>query len=100
MLQNGLIEEWQHSGEGYSPRLKSLQSIGYRHVLYYLRGIVTDQEMLRLFKRDTRRFAKRQLTWFRRDPRITWYDITQRQFSDILNDISATCRDFQTRVQL
>lgn len=90
----GLLEE------GYSPKIKSLQSIGYRHVLYYLRGIVTLDEMMRLFQRDTRRFAKRQLTWFRRDPRIKWYDITSSTLNDIIIDIMNTCRDFQTRVQL
>lgn len=89
----GLLEE------GYSPRLKSLQSIGYRHVLYYLEGMVTRPEMLRLMKRDTRHFAKRQLTWFRRDPRITWYDITTRTIEDITKEITSTCREFQTRVQ-
>ncbi|MFZ3131621.1 MAG: hypothetical protein WA125_11105, partial [Desulfosporosinus sp.] len=41
----------------------------------FLKGLVTQSEMLRLLQRDTRHFAKRQLTWFRRDPRISWYDI-------------------------
>lgn len=100
MVKCGIIDEVLNILlEGYSPKLKALQSIGYRHVLYYLRGIVTLDEMLRLFKRDTRRFAKRQLTWFRRDPRIVWYDITKSPLSEISNDLS-TCRDFQTRVQL
>jgi len=101
MIRDGLIEEVAGlMREGYSPRLKALQSIGYRHVVYYLRGIVCYDEMLRLFKRDTRRFAKRQLTWFRRDPRIKWYDITINTRADILNDVAHTCREFQNRVQL
>jgi tRNA dimethylallyltransferase len=47
--------------------------------------------MLRLFKRDTRRFAKRQLTWFRRDPRIKWYDICEDGLGTI---VSLICKDF------
>lgn len=101
MVRCGIIDEVKNLlQEGYSPKLKSLQSIGYRHVLYYLKGFVTMDEMLRLFKRDTRRFAKRQLTWFRRDPRIVWYDITDTSINDILIDITATCTVFQSRVQL
>ncbi len=104
MVRCGIIDEVADLlREGYSPKLKSLQSIGYRHVLYYLKGMVTMDEMLRLFKRDTRRFAKRQLTWFRRDPRIRWYDILNSSISSIQNDIIDiidTCGDFQTRVQL
>lgn len=101
MVEYGIINEVQSLlDEGYSPRLKALQSIGYRHVLYYLRGIVTFEEMLRLFKRDTRHFAKRQLTWFRRDPRIKWYDISSWTMTDILNTVEQTCREIQTRVQL
>lgn len=101
MISHGIIDEVLGLlSEGYSPKVKPLKSIGYRHVLYYLRGLVTFDEMLRLFKRDTRRFAKRQLTWFRRDPRIKWYDITKCNLNDIIIDISNTCREIQTRVQL
>jgi tRNA dimethylallyltransferase len=101
MVNCGLIEEVQALlRDGYSPKLKALQSIGYRHTLYYLRGLVSLAEMLRIFKRDTRRFAKRQLTWFRRDPRIRWYDITALSLEDIVIDIVSTCTVFQSRVQL
>lgn len=101
MVKCGIIDEVKNLlKEGYSPKLKSLQSIGYRHVLYYLRGYVTMDEMLRIFKRDTRRFAKRQLTWFRRDPRIKWYDISESTIKDISLEITRTCRVFQSRVQL
>lgn len=87
MLSQGLIEETLTLlKDGYSPTLKPLQSIGYRHALLYLKGLVTKPEMLRLMQRDTRHFAKRQLTWFHRDPRIRWYDIEQGR-STILQDI-------------
>ncbi|HHV65054.1 MAG TPA: tRNA (adenosine(37)-N6)-dimethylallyltransferase MiaA [Peptococcaceae bacterium] len=101
MIKQGLIEEVKNLlNEGYSPKLKALQSIGYRHSIYYLKGLVTLNEMLRIFQRDTRRFAKRQLTWFLRDPRITWYDISELSLEDILFDIVSTCTVFQSRVQL
>ncbi|MFZ3100726.1 MAG: tRNA (adenosine(37)-N6)-dimethylallyltransferase MiaA [Desulfitobacteriaceae bacterium] len=92
MLSQGLLEETQGLLQnGYSPKLKPLQSIGYRHAIWHLQGLLTLSEMLRLLKRDTRHFAKRQLTWFRRDPRITWYDITQTSIENILRDLSQTC---------
>ncbi|UWG99142.1 tRNA (adenosine(37)-N6)-dimethylallyltransferase MiaA [Dehalobacter sp. DCM] len=91
MLNYGIIDETMGLlSEGYSRNLKSLQSIGYRHVIDYLRGLVTKNEMLRLMQRDTRHFAKRQLTWFRRDPRITWYDITNWSINAICADICHT----------
>ena len=87
MLSQGLIEETLTLlNSGYASTLKPLQSIGYRHAILYLKGLVTQAEMLRLLQRDTRHFAKRQLTWFRRDPRIRWYDI-ENELNVILKDI-------------
>ena len=60
-------------GLGYSPDLKPMKSIGYRHVAEYLAGQRSWDETLFLFKRDSRRYAKRQLTWFRRDSEIHWF---------------------------
>ncbi|WP_089611317.1 tRNA (adenosine(37)-N6)-dimethylallyltransferase MiaA [Dehalobacterium formicoaceticum] len=76
MIENGLIEEVTTLiKKGYSPRLKSMQGLGYRQIAAYLTGIVTKEEGIRLLKRDTRHFAKRQFTWFKRDPRIKWFDV-------------------------
>lgn len=99
MLEQGLIEETLALLQiGYAPTLKPFQSIGYRHSLWYIKGLVTQPEMLRLLQRDTRHFAKRQLTWFRRDPRIQWYDIGTD--SDVLlQEIVTTCRACQSRVE-
>jgi tRNA dimethylallyltransferase len=100
MVSQGLLEETQSIlQKGYSPKLKPLRSIGYRHAIWHLSGFVTLNEMLRLLKRDTRHFAKRQLTWFLRDPRITWYDITQISIKNIVEEISLTCEALKTRVQ-
>lgn len=62
----GLLEK------GYSDDLKSMQSLGYRHMADYLSGRLSKEEAVRTMKRDTRRYAKRQLTWFRADPEIIW----------------------------
>ncbi len=78
MLEHGLLEEISGLlAEGYAPSFAALQTIGYRHGVQYLRGFLSRDEMTRLMKRDTRHFAKRQLTWFRRDQRITWFDVTR-----------------------
>jgi tRNA dimethylallyltransferase len=100
MISQGLLEETQQIlQKGYSPKLKPMRSIGYRHAVWHLYGFVTLNEMLRLLKRDTRHFAKRQLTWFLRDPRITWYDITQTSIENIVEETSLTCEAIKTRVK-
>ncbi len=73
MLTSGLLEEvkWLLD-QGYPSTLKSMRSIGYRHMADYLEGRTPWDETVRLFKRDTRRYAKRQLTWLRADPGFMW----------------------------
>jgi tRNA dimethylallyltransferase len=75
MLASGLMEEvkWLLD-QGYSSTLKSMRSIGYRHMADYLERRMPWDETVQLFKRDTRRYAKRQLTWFRVDPEILWVE--------------------------
>jgi tRNA dimethylallyltransferase len=76
MMAAGLLEEVKSLlSRGYSPHLKSLQGLGYRHVLPYLEGEVSLEEAVNLLKRDTRRFAKRQLTWFRKNKGIIWFTL-------------------------
>lgn len=104
MLDEGLLEETLAIlNAGYSPDLKPLQSIGYRHALWQLYGLVTEEEMLRLMQRDTRHFAKRQLTWFKRDPRIQWFDLSYLGIDPLLKVIveryDQTCRPRQSRVE-
>lgn len=59
---------------GYSPDLKSMRSIGYKEMCAFLRGGITREEGVELIKRDTRRYAKRQLTWFNKDSAIRWFE--------------------------
>jgi tRNA dimethylallyltransferase len=73
MLAAGLEEEVRGLlGKGYGPGLKPMQSIGYSHMAALVAGRLGRAECIRTLKRDTRRFAKRQLTWFRPDPGIHW----------------------------
>ena len=76
MIELGLVEEARNLLEqGYSRTLASGQALGYKEVVPYLKGECSLEEAVELIKRDTRRYAKRQLTWFRADPRIQWLDV-------------------------
>jgi tRNA dimethylallyltransferase len=78
MIKNGLIEEVKGLLErGYNPHLKPLQSLGYRQVIGYLNGAYDLNEVVRLIKRDTKRYAKRQLTWFKADPELEWFKLPE-----------------------
>jgi len=75
MLDGGLIEETEALlNAGYDPRLKSLQTIGYREAIRLIEGKVSREEALAELQQATRRYAKRQLTWFRTDSEMIWVD--------------------------
>lgn len=76
MLQSGWIAEVQNLlDQGYAPDLAPLQSLGYKEIVQYLRGTMDLDTAVDHIKRNTRRFAKRQMTWFRADPHMTWFDV-------------------------
>ena len=73
MIEKGLVDEVKYLlDRSYSENLKSMQSIGYRHIVDFVKGRLSWDETLRTLKRDTRRYAKRQMTWFNADPEIVW----------------------------
>jgi len=75
MIEKGLVEEVKDLlGRGYDEDLPAMQALGYRQIVAYLKGKVSFDEAIRLIKRDTRRFAKRQLTWFKKEKDIIWLD--------------------------
>jgi tRNA dimethylallyltransferase len=75
-LAKGLVEETRGLlARGYGRQLGSMKALGYKQVAGFLAGDYSYEEAVRLLKRDTRRFAKRQLTWFRREPGIRWMPI-------------------------
>ncbi|MBU0730235.1 MAG: tRNA (adenosine(37)-N6)-dimethylallyltransferase MiaA [Proteobacteria bacterium] len=87
MIKLGLIDEVNTLLEmGYSPDLKPMQSIGYRHMVNHILQKWTLDESLNLMARDTRRYAKRQFTWFNADPEIVWYENNQQDM--IINQIN------------
>jgi len=91
MLEEGLIEEVKDlifTKKLDAKRCNALNSVGYAEVIQYLQGQVDYPEMVRLFQRNTRRFAKRQISWFGRDGRISW----------MKTDMSAKVEDIAGRV--
>lgn len=75
MLRDGLVEEVRALKEkGYTKDMVSMQGLGYKEILSYLDGECTLEEAVYILKRDTRHFAKRQLTWFRREREVCWVD--------------------------
>lgn len=88
MIEKGLIDEVRKLMDmGYSTELVSMQGIGYKEIISYLEGEAKLDETIEILKRNTRRYAKRQLTWFRRDNRIKWIDINQY---DSIEEVSET----------
>lgn len=80
MFEAGLIQEVEALLDtGLAHDSNSLQSIGYREVVQYLQDFHSLDEAKRLIKRNTRRYAKRQMTWFRRDSEIQWFDTGQTE---------------------
>ena len=93
MWNRGILDETaQMLDAGLSPDELPLKALGYRQAVPYLQGRCTSNEALDAAKRETRRFAKRQLTWFRTDPKIQWLDmpISDERFDDVCR----RCRDF------
>lgn len=75
MMEEGLVEEVTHLRDlGYHREMVSMQGLGYKEILAYLEGECSLEEAIYTIKRDTRHFAKRQLTWFRREREVLWID--------------------------
>ena len=82
MVEHGLIDESRALLQrGYPNRLNAFQTVGYKEAFDYLAGKLSRPEMISQIKQKTRNYAKRQLTWFRKDQRIHWIDLLS--FSDV-----------------
>lgn len=78
MLKQGLVEEVSSLlNKGYGTDLVSMQGLGYKQIASYLQGRESLEDAVAILKRDTRRFAKRQLSWFRHMKEISWVDVTE-----------------------
>jgi tRNA dimethylallyltransferase len=74
MIEAGLVEETENIlGMGYDEKVKPLQSLGYKYIIRYIRRELTLEEALKLMQRDTRHYARRQMTWFRGEGGIEWF---------------------------
>jgi tRNA dimethylallyltransferase len=79
MVNSGLVEEVKNVlAKGYPPTIKPFQSLGYKQILGFLRGETDMDEAVRLIKRNTKRYAKRQITWFKKDIEIQWLTLPQQ----------------------
>ncbi|MDU1023038.1 MAG: tRNA (adenosine(37)-N6)-dimethylallyltransferase MiaA [Peptoniphilus harei] len=87
MVDLGLVDEVKNLlDDGLDKNSQSLKAIGYKEVISYLDGDIDFDEMVDLIKKNSRHYAKRQLTWFRRDDRIKWFD---RESDRLLSDIES-----------
>ena len=74
MIENGLIEEVENIYKKYNEFPTAMQGLGYKEVVEYLEGQITKEEMIEKIKKESRHYAKRQLTWFRKDDSFIWLD--------------------------
>jgi len=76
MIETGFVDEVKNIlRKGYNKNLNSLNTVGYKEIIQYLEGELSLDSAIELIKRNTRHYAKRQLTWFRKDKRIHWFDV-------------------------
>ncbi|NLM38952.1 MAG: tRNA (adenosine(37)-N6)-dimethylallyltransferase MiaA [Firmicutes bacterium] len=95
MIDEGLIEEVRTLVERFlesaddPAKLTALQALGYKEIIWGLTGEKTMAEAVELLKRDTRRYAKRQLSWFKRDERIRWFNLSHTAEYDVIKTVTS-----------
>ena len=89
MIEHGLIDEVKDILQmNYDEKLNSLNTVGYKEIISFIKGSIDLERAVELIKRNTRRYAKRQLTWFKSDDRITWFDVKDKNsLSSIADEI-------------
>jgi tRNA dimethylallyltransferase len=100
-FMNGLVEETAALlARGYDPESASMKGLGYRQVAGFLAGDYDRDEAVRLLKRDTRHFAKRQLTWFRHEPAIVWTTANDQEKPEAVADkLLSLIQSFLSKLQ-
>jgi tRNA dimethylallyltransferase len=86
MISSGLVDETKSLIKKYDRSINSLNTVGYKEIISYLDGEITLDRAVELIKRNTRRFAKRQLTWFRADKKINWCNVHSQNDLEVLAD--------------
>lgn len=85
MIENGLVEEVEMLlHQGYNKEMLAFKAIGYKEIIAYLNHDLSYEAAIDLLKKNTRHFAKRQLTWFRRDPNVKWFMVDEMDYSTLL----------------
>ena len=87
MLEKGLEQEVRDLYEKYGENLRKINIIGYTELIEYFNGKVTYEEAVESIKRNSRRYAKRQFTWFKNDPTYVWFDLDKLSEEEIINSI-------------
>jgi tRNA dimethylallyltransferase len=97
MLASGWEEEVrQLLAQGYSPNLAPMQSLGYHELVCYIMGKITREHAVELIKQNTRRFAKRQLTWFRAVPYLEWLSVENKEPEEVAKAIIERLSELDT----
>jgi len=87
MIEDGLVNEVKEIlSKGYSKTINALNTVGYKEIIQFLDNKISIDRAVELIKRNTRRFAKRQMTWFRKDNRINWMNVNNSTNFDTLKD--------------
>ena len=94
MIKSGLIQETKKLAKIHSWKLPSMSGIGYKEIGMYLRGEITLKRAKELIKFATHSYARRQMTWFRRDERIEWVKLDNKRG---FNRIVRICKSFLTK---
>lgn len=89
MIEQGFVDEVKNIlSKGYDKNLNSLNTVGYKEIIQFLEKEISLDRAVELIKRNTRHYAKRQLTWFRKDKRIQWFDVSDiNQIDKIVYEI-------------
>lgn len=94
MMEQGLLEEVKRLKErGCTSNMVSMKGLGYKELLDYLGGMDSLEEAVRIIKRDTRHFAKRQLTWFKREKEVNWIELDGKTEQQVLEEIQMICKE-------
>lgn len=94
MLDTGLLAELEILlRKGYNEKIQALQAIGYKELIAYLHGFCSMEEAVDLLKKNTRHFAKRQITWFKRDPNIRWFNVDTMSPEELFEASSAYIKE-------
>ncbi|MCX5776451.1 MAG: tRNA (adenosine(37)-N6)-dimethylallyltransferase MiaA [Candidatus Firestonebacteria bacterium] len=96
MLQKGIVEEVKYITDKYGFDIAPLKGLGYKQFTEYLKGNISLEKAIYLTKMNTRHYAKRQITWFKKDSRVKWLDAKEDE-SVLLNNIISTIKEYQCK---